>query len=178
MFSLSYPKSSDTPAEFHILFERKKEPMCPGRSVLKSRLIVAPDWGIFPRKGSQVQPFLFKADKYFYGSRLAVVEVTGSLQCLWVSLPSMKVSLSNSAWRQWSMKRLKAFQENKVCLNHLGRITPSSFVEKSAFHCLSYLCYEKKPPFIQLAAQWSRPTSARHSLCPSPCLLALGLQHE
>lgn len=51
--------------------------MCPGRSVLKSHLIVAPDWGIFPRKGSQVQPFLFKADNHFYGSRLAVVEGHG-----------------------------------------------------------------------------------------------------
>lgn len=42
------------------------------------------------------------------------------------------------------MKRLMAFLENKVCLNHLSGITLSSFVEKSVFHGLSYLCYEKK----------------------------------
>lgn len=41
------------------------------------------------------------------------------------------------------MKRLMAFLENKVCLNHLSRKMPSSFVEKSVFHGLSYLCYEK-----------------------------------
>lgn len=153
--------------------------MCPGRAVLKSRLIVAPDWGIFARKGAQVQPFLFKADKHFYGSRLAVVE-GHRLPSVPLGLFSIfpKVSLSNSAWRQWSMKTLMAFQENKVCLNHFSRITPSSFVEKSLSLPVLSLLWKKKTPFIQLAAQWSRPTSARHSLCPSPCLLALGFQHE
>lgn len=153
--------------------------MCPGRSVLK----------IAPHCGSRLRDFSkgrissatisFQSWQTFLwlqtcngGRSQAPFSPFGSL------FHRRKVSLGNSAWRQWSMKRLMAFQENKVCLNHLSRITPSSFVEKSVFHCLSYLCYIKKTPFIQLAAQWSRPTSARHSLCPSPCLLALGLQHE
>lgn len=119
-------------------------------------------------------------DKHFYGSWLTVVEGHSSALATRSLFHRRKVSLSSSSvWRQWSMKRLMAFLENKVCLNHLSGITFSSFVENKrlSWPVLSLL-WKKKMPFIQATAQWSCPTSTRHSPSLSPCFLALGLQHE
>lgn len=78
------------------------------------------------------------------------------------------------------MKRLMAFLENKVCLNHLSKIMPSSFVEKVclSWPVISLLWKIKKHPFIQAAAQWSHPTNTKHFLSLNPCFLALIRQHE
>lgn len=78
------------------------------------------------------------------------------------------------------MKRLMAFLENKVCLNHLSKIMPSSFVEKVclSWPVISLLWKIKKHPFIQAAARWSHPTNTKHFLSLNPCFLALVLQHE
>lgn len=126
-------------------FKMKRKPMCPGRSVLKSSLTVAPYWWFFPRKASQVQQLPFKTlTNISMAPDLQWWKVTSSVHTIWVSFPQTKGLTEHSAWRQWSMKRLMAFLENKVCLNHLSRKTPSSFMEKSVFQGLSYLCYEKK----------------------------------
>lgn len=78
------------------------------------------------------------------------------------------------------MKRLMAFLENKVCLNHLSKIMPSSFVEKVclSWPVISLLWKIKKHPFIQAAARWSHPTNTKHFLSLNPCFLALIRQHE
>lgn len=88
-------------------------------------------------------------DKHFYGSWLTVVEGHSSALATRSLFHRRKVSLSSSsAWRQWSMKRLMASLENKVCLNHLSGITFSSFVENErlSWPVLSLL-WKKKNAF-------------------------------